>query len=302
MLKLNRKKEKKDLTEMNIHTEEISIPEYLIKFSKLRTALSDFYVKTRSCRIIGAAGDEKKGFLLAEQRSDTEILFITAEDEDPSVKKALLDHLTGLLPSGSTIRWRIIDNPGNEKAAAAYGFQDKETVNIFRTVSADNETAVKTLREYEKLYVLKESLGYRTVSFEKLSEGELSQIRNNSDGEFDPSLHPERLMDDISGGFSPKMSFASVKDGKVIAYTGVRDPLGKSCIFELICVAESERKNGLFILPFYRSLREIIASGAESALFSVYESNSHMMTLVRKWFSQLIASHSIQHNMEFTIP
>lgn len=288
---------------MSIHTAEISIPEYLTRFSDLRTNLSDFYVKTRNCRIIGAAGEEKngKGFLLAEQGSLTEVLFITAEGEDPSVKKALLDHLTGTLPSGSKIQWRIIDNPGNEKIAAEYGFREEETVNIFHTVGADNETAAKTLREYEKLFVLKESLGYRTISFKKLSEGELSQIRNNPDGEFDSSLHPERLMDDISGGFSPEMSFASVKDGKVIAYTIVRNPLGKSCIFELICVAESERKNGLFILPFYRSLREIIASGAESAIFAVYENNSHMLKLVRKWFSQLIASHTIQHNMVFTI-
>ena len=218
---------------MNIHTAEISIPDYLIRFSDLRTALSDFYVKTRNCRILGAVSEGKngKGFLLASQESVTEILFITAEDDDPSVKNALLDHLAGTLPSGSRIRWRIIDSPENETVAEEYGFRKEETVNIFRTVGSDHETAERTLLEYEKLFVLRESLGYRTLSFEKLSKEELSQIRNNPDGEFDPSLHPERLMDDISGGFSPEMSFAAVKDGKVIAYTIVRNSIGKSCIF-----------------------------------------------------------------------
>ena len=67
-------------------------------------------------------------------------------------------------------------------------------------------------------------------------------------------------------------------------------------------MAESERKNGLFILPFYRSLREIINSGAESAIFAVYENNRHMLQLVGKWFALLIASHTVQHNMVFLIP
>ncbi|MDO5444930.1 MAG: hypothetical protein Q4F31_04845 [Eubacteriales bacterium] len=285
------------------HAKTISLPDYLTKYSDLRTSLSDFYVKTRNCKIIGIADEaiSGKGFLLADMGAVTEVLFIAAENDNASVKKALLNYLKGKLPAGSTIQWRIVDNPVNETLALEYGFRCGNTLNIFHSVDRDNEQADKILQDYDKLYTFMERRGYRTVSFDELSEDELLQIRNNPDGEFDSYLRPGALMDDKLGGFSGKLSSASIRDGKVAAYTIIRNSDGNVCIFEIICVAESERKNGTFILPFLRSFREMKDSGAKSALFAVYDTNSEMLKIVKKRFSGLIASQSIQHNMVYLV-
>lgn len=284
---------------MEYSVSEISIFEYLTGCAGLRTALSDFYVKTRKCFILGARGGDRgyAGFMIAEPGSITEILFIIAEGEDSEIKKALLDGFKGRSPAGTGIRWRIANSAENEQIAAEYGFMPEGTLNIFRTVGPDDEQLKALLTEYGRLYVAMESMGYRTVSFGELSQDELRQIRENPDGEFDDSLNPGALMGDTAGGFSSKLSFASVRDGKVAAYSIIRDAGGKSCIFEIVCVAQSLRRQGLFILPFYSSFRAIVESGKQSAVFAVYEHNAPMMKLLEERIGGLIRSRTVQHNM-----
>ena len=282
---------------------EINILDYLKDFSGFRTPLSDFYIKTKRCRILGIYDENKvgKGFLLAEPGEVTEILFVAAENEDPSIKRKLLGRLARSLPSKSEMRWRILENSKDESFAAEFGFRPDKTVHLFRTVGPEDEHAEETIRKYEKLYSFVENHGYRAVSFNELTKAELRQIRNNPDKEFDSYLRPGVLMDDTAGGFSADMSFAALKDGKVAAYTIVRSPDGKSCIFEIICVAKSERNSGVFILPFLSSLKAIIASGAEVALFAIYDNNSKTLDMVKKRFGQLISSDSVQHNMRYIV-
>ena len=288
---------------MEYHGLELSLMDYLTKYGSFRTALSDFYIKTRNCKIIGVddAQNVAVGLLLAEQGAVTEILILAAQNDEVKIKTALLDRLKELLPSYSELRWRIVNHPQNEELALAYGFRTGSVLNIFHTVGSDNERAEATLREYEKLYAKMEATGFRTVSFAQLSENELAQIRDNPDGEFDSSLCPESLMVSGMGGLSPQMSFAAMKDGRVVAYSIIRSPDEKSYIFEIICVAKSERGNGIFILPFFRSLREIMASAAASATFAIYESNQIMLEILEKRFSQLIVSRTVQKNMVYFI-
>lgn len=282
---------------------EINVLEYLKDFSAMRTPLTDFYVRSKPCKII-ALYDERgsgRGFLLTEDTGMTEVLFLTAEGGDPGMKKSLLRHLANSLPKGSQIRWRITGSAADEHLAYQFGFYPGETLNIYRTVGAGDERLASVIREYEKLFTFMEKRGYRTVSFEALTAAQLDQIRNDPDGEFDAALRPAALMENTAGGFSPQMSFVSLKGEKVAAYTVVRQPDGKSCIFEIICVAESEKKTGVFILPFLSSLKAMRSSGAEEALFAIYEDNNEPMKIVKKRFAQLILSQSVQHNLLYIV-
>lgn len=283
---------------------EVSIPEYLTVFSNLRTPLSDFYVKTGRCKILGISGRNTaaRAFLLAEQKDITELLFITADHGAPALKKSLLDHLKMQLPSGSAIRWRIQDNAADEELALEYGFSPESVVNIFHSLELQDPHTEEQLRKYEKLYLAKERFGYHTVSFAELSAGALCQITDDSDGEFEKAFSPKSFLCSSASGFSPELSFATLKGGKVVAYSMIRRPDSAACIFEIICVAKSKRMLGLFVLPFYASFRAIKDTDAKKVLFSVYENNSQMMKLVRKHLSPLVASKKCQHNMICYIP
>ena len=274
---------------MNIS--EISIFEYLTGFRSLSTPLSDFYLKTKRCRIFGE--EHGRGLLLYEK----EILFLAAEKNDPAVKTAMLDYLRSTLPAGETIRWRIQENSGEKSFAESYGFRVENIVNLFRTVGAGDERVEQFFRDNEKLVHYIEKRGYLTRSFDELTEAQLSEIRDNPEGKFESGLHPEVLMQDLVGGFSGKMSSAALRDGKVAAYVIVRSPDTKHCIFEIICVAEPERRSGVFILPFIRSLKAMDDFGAESVFFAVFENNTEAIKIVRRKFGSLIVSQKVQFNM-----
>ena len=280
-------------------TKEINLFEYLTAFSALRTNLSDFYLKTKPCRIFGSFDQEEnaRGLLLTESAAVPEILFLTAEKNDPAVKKELIDGLAAALPKGTPLRYRIQSQSGDRALAEECGFREESILNLFRTVGAGDERLHETFREYEKMTRFLEKRGYETVSFDRLSEEARREIAENPDGVFDDGLHPGVLMEEIRGTVSETLSFATLKDGKVAAYTIVRCPDGKNVIFEIICVAEPEKKSGVFILPFLCSLHKMEETGADKAFFAIYEQNKEALPLVRKRFSRLIVSESVQWNM-----
>lgn len=276
----------------------IGLPDYLTKFGDLRTPLSDFYIKSKNCRILGACDDEgnAKGLLVEEIASVYEILFLAAENEDAAVKKALLDSLIKKIPAGMQVRWRISSSPENEKLAAGIGFLKESMLNIFRTIGFHDEKIAEVYKKNRRLYEFMEKRGYRTVCFDELTEEELMQIKKNPDKEFEASLHPERMMNGGAGSADGKLSFASIKDGKVAAYDIIRYPGGKQCIFEIVCVAASKRNSGVFILPVAASFEAMRICGAESVLFAVYEKNQKMLDLLKKQYAQYIRLQSVQHN------
>ena len=282
----------------------LDLLKYLEDFEKLRTALSDFFVKTRDCTLFGLYDESMNAsaLLVSEYKSecDIEILFLASEDDSIESKKYLICYLTDHLPACGTITWRIPDTDSNKEIAAEFDFTCEYTVNLFRSVGAKDARLIETFKENEKLLNYMMKFGYKTVNFDELTEDELLQIRTNPDGEFESSLHPEVLMADTVGGFSPKFSFASVRGGKVAAYTIIRCPDGKHCIFEIICVAKSFRCKGVFILPFLYTLKTMDEYGIESGSFAIYEVNRPALQIVEKRFSQLIVSHTIQHNYVYT--
>lgn len=297
---MSKKKEKMDI---KLHESDLSVPDYVIKLSGLRSALSDFYVKSGNVCILGLFDETNtgKGFCLTRPGKTVELLLLAVENDDPILKKELLIRLMHRLSAGTELSWRILDHPEDEKLAASCGFRPMAALNIFRTVGADDGRADEAIVKFRPLYESMEKRGYRTVCFEDLTEYELRQILENPDGEFDDSLCPEAIINNPAGGFSARMSFASVKNGKVSAYSVIRCPDAHSCVFEIICVAASERGRGQFVLPFYRSLREMKDAGVRAVCFAVYEENSRMLELARKKLSRVVVSKTVQHNMNVRI-
>lgn len=280
---------------------EIGIWEYLTEFSEHRTPLSDFYIKTKDCRII-AAFDETNhgvGFLLTEQRAATEILFLASVQNEGDIKRQMLDYLVRLLPSGCGIQWSIIGHPDDEQLALDYGFRVESTLHLFRTVRYSEDLEHSFLQRLYRLSDSVEKRGYRTVCLSELTKEQKEQICKDPDGEFAPELHPELLIDDRVGGISERLSTAALKDGKVAAYSIIRSPAKSRCIFEILCVAKGKRKNGVVILPIVRSIREMLADGYDSMTFAVHEQNREMLPVIERNFSQAIESRKIQKNMMF---
>lgn len=284
---------------MNVSVCEIGIGEYLTDLSKLRTPLSDFYINTKSCRIIAAFDETKQrlGFLLAEQKAVTEILFLTVVKNEAGIKRQMLDFLVKSLPAGTVLRWRIIENPDDEKSALDFGFRLESTLHLFRSVRYGENIERNFLPRLYRLSDSAEKRGYSTLPFSELTKEQKEQIRKDPDREFAPELHTALLMDDRVGGISERLSTAALKDGKVVAYSVIRSPAKSRCIFEILCVAKSKRKSSAVILPIARSIRELIAGGYDSLTFAVYDQNREMLPVIERNFSSVIESGRIQHNM-----
>lgn len=275
---------------------ELDLFGYLKDFETWRSPLSDFYVKTKKCLILGAFDEEgnASGLLLAEKAEETELLYLSGEDS--SVKKMLVKHLMGHMPTGKLLRWRTEENSEEEGLAKECGFRYECALHIFRSVSSDDPVMKEVLPEYEKLCTQIERLGYETVSFEHLSTEALDQIRYNAGDEYAPGLNPGVLMDDRIGGFSPEMSFACLKDGRVTAYTIVRAPGQKRCIFEIVCAARSQRGTGAFLLPIIGSIKAMQDQCTESAVCAIYEHNEKALTMVTRRLGRLLRSHSVRRH------
>lgn len=285
-----------DSTRLSV--KNIELIEYLFKCNELRSALSDFLLKTRNCTITVLTDDTDStlALLLTEVKTGTEILFLSSVGNDIKLKQLLIDYLKKNLPPRSSITWRIADNDINRDLAPANDFKCIYTVNLFRTVGSGDGRLIKVLNENAKLYNYMLKFGYEVKSFDELTENEISQIKNNPDNEFDSELHAGAFIEDSIGGFSKAFSFAAVRDGKVVAYNIVRCPDSKHFIFEIINVATSYRSKGVFILPFYAFLKTANEAGLESGSFAIYEVNTPALSIVTKRFSQLITSHGLQHN------
>ncbi len=278
---------------------EINLFEYLKDFEALRTALSDFYIKTKNCQVFGAyENGVGVGFLLCEERRMFEILFLCAENDDEKIKDGLLGAFLDTLPSGTAVRWRIVNDTknANTQLAVNRGFAAESVLHIFHFKHADSDAVHSVIDRYTHLYTFMEKRGYVTKPFETLTEDELHQIRDNPDGEFAAYLESGEHIKGNTGKLDERCSFAAVRDGKVFAYVIVVAHGEKSCIVENVSVAHSARRGGTFILPFLSMLSALKQSNYDTVSFAIYETNADIMPMMRKNLSALLTSETVQRN------
>lgn len=280
---------------------KINLFEYLTDTAALRTALSDYYIKTSGCDILASFNEsrEAEGLLLYTDGHVFEVLFINTlhDDRDDVIKTELIEELCKA-SAGNPVRWRMSgsEKERNTGLAIALGFEHESTLRLFKADRSCVKAAEAVMKEQSRLYAFMEKHGYEAKSFSELSDRELSYIKEDPDNEFAAYLHPAELLEMKAGGFSPELSFAALYKGKVCAYTMVRMPDRRHCIFEMICVARSKRKTGVYILPFMKTLSALIDSSADSVNFAVYESNTDSLKVVEKHFKTLIKEENLQHN------
>ena len=283
---------------------EINLFEYLKDFESLRTALSDFYIKTKECRIFGAyENGVGAGFLLCGERRVREILVLRAENGGAEIRDGLLGAFLDTLPPGTAVRWRILNDAQNEntRIAVRHGFAAADVLRIFHFGRGNAAAARAVVGKYAPLFAFVERRGYVTKPLDQLTGDELRQIRDNPDGEFEAYLQSGEHIRGKTGRLDGKRSFAAVRDGRVFAYTVVVAHGEKNCVVENISVARSARRGGTVILPLLRTLDALLESDYGAASFAMYETNAEIMPMMKKYFSDLLTDETVQRDYVFTV-
>lgn len=278
---------------------EINLFEYLKDFEGLRTALSDFYIRTKDCNVLGAyENGEAVGLLLCEMRNVREILVLCTKNDDVAVKNQLLKTFLATIPSQTAVRWRILNDclSQNTQLAVSFGFTAESILHIFHCGRSNFDAVQGVIDKYTPCYARMERQGYVTKPFDDLTEDELHQIRDNPDGEFESFLQSDEHIAGKTGKLDGKCSFATVLNGKVFAYTVVVAPDDKRCIVENTSVARSAKRGGTYILPFLNTIIAIKDSNYDAMSFAIYETNADALPLMRKHFSPLFTSETEQRN------
>lgn len=284
---------------------EINLFEYLKDFESLRTELSDYYIRTKNCRILGAYEDGGVGFLLCQESRIREVLILCAENNNIRIKDDLLRTFLDELPSGIKVRWRILNDTQNEnkQIAVGRGFVMESLLHVFHYDCLKPDFAEEmqdAIDKYTDLNMFMERHGYVTKPFSELTDDELHQIRDNTDGEFETYLQSGEHIRGNTGKLDEKCSFATVRDGKVFAYVIVVAYGGVRAVVENMSVARSARKGGTFLLPFIHVLGALKHSDYEAISFAIYETNADALPLMRKHFPKFLTSEMVQYNYLFT--
>lgn len=278
----------------------INVLEYVLQFESLRSPLSDYYMRSGKYAALGyfSKENEAAGVMVYNIDSIFEIIYLKAKNDDDGIKRQLISELFKKAHSASGIRWRLLEGDSNASLANSLGFYCESVLNIFHVERQKGIGEVwEILQKNEKLYAILEKRGFEAKRFDELTKDELHQIRDNPDDEFESYFHPDQLMDNHCGVFSEEFSTAAVISGKVAAYSIVKKPDGKHCVFEVINVARSKRKTGAFIIAFLKPLRAMFDSDIEDCSFAIYENNREMLNMFKANFGKIVTSQTVQRNL-----
>lgn len=282
--------------EKDLTISRIDIFEYFGCNSKLKTALSDYYVKNNDCVIILAVDNlgEQVGLLIYEQKTAVEILYVKTNCY--FVAKKLLNYVIDV--SDKIVRYRVVNNKGDENLALDCGFTHESSVNIYRSKDRNHPDVVRFLEKYNKLYNALITRHYTVKSFDQLNCDELNQIKCNPDNEFASELNPTKFLENNLSNLSKRVSTAVISNGKVVAYSLIRC-VGNKCIFEILCVGKSYQKTYAIVPAIMRPLNELIKEGFTYITFAAYQTNAEVIQIYANHMSDALESVTVQHNMVY---
>ena len=151
-------------------------------------------------------------------------------------------------------------------------------------------------RKGKRLCATLERQGYTPVSFDALDEELLNQLRCSDRSEYANMFHPTLFLDDPAKKLSPDLSFAAVKDGRLVSYCLVSMADRRTAIFEQISVSAREQGQGIILLPYICSMNQFFEKELSAAFYAMYGSNRHANAFRNKVLMLFPTSQSTMEN------
>ena len=285
---------------------ELSIGEYLLMFSDARNAFSDACVQQASeCGRMYCEKSENvyRGFVCtAIENAEERILYAYTKPEyrRKGVFTALAEHVIRTSTRG--IRVSIPEKhpcfEAVDAVCARLGFRPTDNLHTYSFDSSQKAAwqRVKAARRFDTGCARLQRRGCGVVSFAEADEGLLPQIRDSHSTAFRNPLDPSAFFRHPSKKLSMELSFAAVKEGRLLAYTLYSQPSRDAVVLEQMAASADARGSGAILLPLVRSVDRFFESGYAYCFFAIYEHNTAPNLIRAKLGKETSFEMKVTHN------
>lgn len=263
--------------------EKIPYLGYCFAFLEHRTAYSDYFAKeaAESGTLLCAKSDGHFIGYICATRTERELRVTHAYTVPTYRKMGVFTALLSELSDNSKITVRVVlpeDQEFHDTIAdicKQHGFVQGESVIIY-TYRPSEDTVWSRYMEAEgnrKCDALR-SMGYNTFSFADADDNILRQIKDSDTSDFGNPFETRSFFDDPTKNLSYELSFVTVKDSELVAFTLASLPAPKKGVLEQIVVSKKDRGKGIILLPFSETMKHFREAGGEIATYAIYGSNA----------------------------
>ena len=147
-----------------------------------------------------------------------------------------------------------------------------------------------------KLCSALERQGYSYVSFADADNSLIDKIYHSGENSFGNRLDVKVFFDNPQKNMNRDMSFATVKDGSLAAYTLVSCPDRTSAVFEHISAGEKYIGSGCILLSFAGSMESFKRFGCRRAAYAMYDENGRANAFRRKLLQNVTSTSARSEN------
>ncbi len=291
---------------MNIRIFDGNYTDYLLIFGDNRTACSDYFAKISEASggkiYILVLDNIPAGFLCAalESKSVRICYGFTVECyRKKGVFSNLLAHALNNLPG--QVNMNILSNHKYYRdvvnVCVSRGFEFKSYCDVYRCRAED---FVKW-EEYmdisgNKLCGCLKRQGYYCISLAEADSIIYDMLYNSSENEFGNRLDIKSFFDNPGKNMNKDMSFVTLKDNRIAAYTLVSCPDNKSAVFEHISASQKYAGSGCIILSFANSMESFNKFNCRRASYAMYDDNTHANSFRKKLLECVTSSKTRSEN------
>ena len=285
---------------------ELTVSEYLLCFPGARSAYSDACIRQASeCGRMYCQRSENvyKGFVCtAIENAEERILYAYTKPEyrGKGVFTSLMAHV--IQTTAHAVHVSIPEkHPCFETVdavCARLGFSPSRDLNTY-SIDRSQKAAwqrIKAARRFDAGCARLQRRGCDVVSFAEADEALLRQIRDSHSTAFCNPLDPSAFFRHPSKKLSRELSFAAVKEGRLLAYTLYSQPSRDAVVLEQMAASADARGSGAILLPLVRSADRFFESGYSYCLFAIYEHNTAPNRIRAKLGKEMSFEGKVTHN------
>lgn len=259
--------------------------DYIFLFGEYRTAYTDICMKnslfTNGHIYIAHCDNKAVGYIITENSSDkisVSYAFTVPQKRNCGVFSLLLKYVSDI--SHKTVDFRITENSDYyeiiKNSAEKIGFVSEFSCIVYSCKSEDfrnwEEYMQMTGNKFCDILIRQ---GFVTLSFSDLNEIQTEKLLSSCSNEFENQLDIRPYLENPNKCLDKNMSFITLKNNEIAAYTLVSCPDEISVVFEQISSAKRYISSGVIILPFSKAMESFKKHACKRASYAMYENNIH---------------------------